>query len=221
MEYTRHLTLNQRTQGCPARQAAVSFSPLLSIRDPRGLPIPVVIVLGCDLLFAQLFCRLGLTFASPSSLQSFLPDFEVPCSTPFTTTVHPTRLPPNKIPSTFHLPTLRAERTALLVSSTSWTADEDFGLLLEALDIYNRVASAEGERSLPRVLVVITGKGPLKEMHMAKIQEAQQAWDFVRCVSAWLDNADYPLLLGWSFSSANGCIYEPRHRFRGRWDKPS
>jgi beta-1,4-mannosyltransferase len=114
--------------------------------------------------------------------------------------VHPIRLPRNNIPSSFHLPTLRTERTALLVSSTSWTADEDFGLLLEALEIYNRVASAgEGERALPRVLVVITGKGPLKEMYMAKVQEAQHAWDFVRCVSTWLDNADYPLLLGWFF----------------------
>lgn len=83
------------------------------------------------------------------------------------------------------------------MSSTSWTADEDFGLLLEALEIYNRVASAEDDRGdLPRILVMITGKGPLKDMYMTKIQEAQRAWDFVRCISAWLDSADYPLLLG-------------------------
>lgn len=107
------------------------------------------------------------------------------------------RSPQNNIQPLLHLPKLRAERTALLISSTSWTADEDFGLLLEALEIYNRVASAKGdEGDLPRVLVMITGKGPLKDMYMGKIQEAQHTWDFVQCISAWLESADYPLLLG-------------------------
>lgn len=148
----------------------------------------------------QLFCRLAPTLYSSPSLQSFLPDFEAPHSTPFTTTVLASSSicsPNNSIPSPVHLPTLRAERTALLVSSTSWTADEDFGLLLEALEIYNRVASATGDDGgLPRILVMITGKGPLKDMYMGKIQEAQHSWDFVQCISAWLDTADYPLLLG-------------------------
>jgi beta-1,4-mannosyltransferase len=99
----------------------------------------------------------------------------------------------------FILPTLRAERTALLVSSTSWTADEDFGLLIEALEIYNRVASAKGDgNDLPRILVMITGKGPLKDMYMGEIQRLQDAWDFVRCISTWLETLDYPLLLGCS-----------------------
>lgn len=159
------------------------------------LPIP-----ACVLLVSQLFCRLGLTLSSSPALKSFLPDFEVPSSTPFTATGPVPRSigsPRNSIPSSIHLPTLREERTALLVSSTSWTADEDFGLLLEALEIYNRVASTEGdEGGLPRVLVMITGKGPLKDTYMGKVQEAQNAWDFVRCISAWLDSADYPLLLG-------------------------
>jgi len=148
----------------------------------------------------ELFCRLDLSLSSSPSLQSFFPGFDAPYSTPFTTAVPAAplnRSPQNGVPSPVDLPTLRTERTALLVSSTSWTADEDFGLLLEALEIYNRVASAEGdEKSLPRVLVMITGKGPLKEMYMDRIQKLQCAWDFVRCICAWLDAADYPLLLG-------------------------
>lgn len=66
------------------------------------------------------------------------------------------------------------------------------------------MASAErGDNDLPRMLVMITGKGPLKDMYMDKIQRLQHRWDFVRCISAWLDAADYPLLLGCSFSSSS------------------
>jgi beta-1,4-mannosyltransferase len=155
-------------------------------------------------LFAQLFCRLGPTITSFSPLQQFLPDFEVPRSTPFTTTdpaipsIHSSR---NGVQSPVYLPKSRTDRTALVVSSTSWTVDEDFGLLVEALDVYDRVASAKSdERGLPRILVMITGKGPLKDLYMDKIKEAQDAWNFVRCISTWLDTADYPLLLGSTFS---------------------
>lgn len=168
-------------------------------------------ILDYYLPVAQLFCRLNLNLTSSPSSQSFFPDFEVPYSTPFTTAAptapsnHPSR---NGVPPPVHLPTFREERTALLVSSTSWTADEDFGLLLEALEIYNRVASAKGgERDLPRILVMITGKGPLKDMYMSKIQRLQRAWDFVWCTSAWLDTADYPLLLGCSSLFLNRSAY--------------
>ena len=147
-----------------------------------------------NLPVAQLFCRLDLNLASFSSSKSFFPDFEVPYSTPFTTaavTTPSVSSSRNDVPSTVSLPTLRAERTALLISSTSWTADEDFGLLIEALEIYNRVASAkEDGNGLPRILVVITGKGPLKDMYMGRIQRLQHTWDFVRCISAWLDALD-------------------------------
>ena len=175
----------------------------------------IVHILGCGLPVTQLFCRLDLNFTSSSALKSFLPDFEVPDSTPFTIAVpstHSVRLSRNGVPSPVRLPILRAERTALLVSSTSWTADEDFELLLEALEIYNRVASAKGgEKGLPRVLVMITGKGPLKDMYMGKIQRLQHAWDFVRCISVWLDAADYPLLLGSFFISQTVCMLTSRN----------
>lgn len=206
-----HLTLVQGAEGCLARQTTVSFSPLFPFGNPRGLLILIIFVLGCDLPTTQLFCRLGPNLASSPSLRSFFTDFEVPYSTPFTMTVPATlsnRPSQNGVPSPVHLPTLRAERTALLVSSTSWTADEDFGLLLEALEIYNRVATVKGnEGDLPRILVMITGKGPLKDAYMGKIQRLQRAWDSVRCISTWLDTADYPLLLGCSFFVLNLCVY--------------
>ena len=48
------------------------------------------------------------------------------------------------------------------VSSTSWTEDEDFSVLLEALDKYEASRNAE-PTAYPRLVCVITGKGPLKE----------------------------------------------------------
>lgn len=59
---------------------------------------------------------------------------------------------------------LRADRPALLVSSTSYTPDEDFRILLEALRLYAQTYRAEqataGGTELPRLVVVVTGKGP-------------------------------------------------------------
>lgn len=50
---------------------------------------------------------------------------------------------------------LRPDRPALVVSSTSWTPDEDFGVLLDALDKYE--AACVKDDLLPRVVVCITG----------------------------------------------------------------
>eukprot|EP01118_Nematostelium_gracile_P013569 TRINITY_DN514_c0_g1_i1.p1 TRINITY_DN514_c0_g1~~TRINITY_DN514_c0_g1_i1.p1 ORF type:complete len:319 (+),score=78.23 TRINITY_DN514_c0_g1_i1:31-987(+) len=62
---------------------------------------------------------------------------------------------------------LKEDRPALLVSSTSWTKDEDFSILLEAIEKYcTKVEKAEknGEK-YPDVVLMITGKGPEKEKY--------------------------------------------------------
>ena len=66
---------------------------------------------------------------------------------------------------------LRAARPALLVSSTSWTSDEDFGLLLEALVSYEAAAqeASKAGRDPTCLLLLITGKGPQKAYYEAKI----------------------------------------------------
>ncbi|KAF3818940.1 hypothetical protein GH733_012357 [Mirounga leonina] len=60
-------------------------------------------------------------------------------------------------------------RPALLVSSTSWTEDEDFSILLAALEKFEQLI-LDGE-SLPSLVCVITGKGPLKEYYSGLISQ--------------------------------------------------
>ncbi|XP_041634486.1 chitobiosyldiphosphodolichol beta-mannosyltransferase [Cheilinus undulatus] len=88
--------------------------------------------------------------------------------------------------------TLRAERPALLISSTSWTEDEDFSILLKALEEYE--SFIKGGASLPSLVCVITGKGPQKDHYMKLIDSL--SLEHVKICTPWLEAEDYPLLLG-------------------------
>ncbi|XP_016069978.1 PREDICTED: chitobiosyldiphosphodolichol beta-mannosyltransferase isoform X1 [Miniopterus natalensis] len=83
-------------------------------------------------------------------------------------------------------------RPALLVSSTSWTEDEDFSILLAALEKFEQLI-LNGE-SLPSLVCVITGKGPLKEYYSRLI--GQKHFQHIQVCTPWLEAEDYPLLLG-------------------------
>ena len=90
---------------------------------------------------------------------------------------------------------LRPNRPAILVSSTSWTPDEDFGILFDALDIYeSRCADLQNGSNLPDLICVITGKGPQKEYYKKRI--ADRRWENVTVIMPWLEPEDYPLMLG-------------------------
>lgn len=96
---------------------------------------------------------------------------------------------------------LRPDRPALLISSTSWTPDEDFGLLLDALVEIDKAWSAGrrlegrgGGDEPPHLVVVVTGKGPERAMYEARIAEMRLR--YVHIKTMWLEMADYPLLLG-------------------------
>lgn len=84
----------------------------------------------------------------------------------------------------------------LVVSSTSWTADEDFSILLDALVVYS--ATVAMDPKLPMLTVVITGKGPLKTYYMDKIAKLTKSKKLgsVEILTAWLTMEDYGLLLG-------------------------
>ncbi|KAL9102543.1 MAG: hypothetical protein Q9163_002322 [Psora crenata] len=89
--------------------------------------------------------------------------------------------------------------TKLLVSSTSWTADEDFSLLLEALVGYaGRVQSTLGA-TLPELLVIVTGKGPQKRIFEDEVAQLHEAGNMrhITIKTAYFDSIDdYAKLLG-------------------------
>ena len=88
------------------------------------------------------------------------------------------------------------QKTKLLVSSTSWTPDEDFSLFLEALSKYSEKATTTHPQ-LPEILVIITGKGPEKEKYLLQVQnmKSEGKLEMVIVQTAWLPLEDYASLL--------------------------
>jgi len=94
----------------------------------------------------------------------------------------------------------------VLISSTSWTDDEDFSVLLQALLLLN--ASLEGldkqqaERHKKQarehcLLVVITGKGPNKQPFLDEVahHSAQGLLSRIKIETPWLEPMDYPKMV--------------------------
>ena len=89
----------------------------------------------------------------------------------------------------------RNDRPILMISSTSWTPDEDFDLLLESLIQTEKNLLKSFERSkIKNVLFVITGKGPNRDSFMRKIEQTELEIFTVK--SIWLESDDYPKILG-------------------------
>ena len=91
---------------------------------------------------------------------------------------------------------LRKDRPALVVSSTSWTPDEDFSILLDACVSIDAEVRDRGDdaAAFPHVVVIVTGKGPEKAMYEEKISRLNL--QHVSILTMWLEAADYPRLLG-------------------------
>lgn len=151
----------------------------------------------------KLFCRIDKNLNEPYGLRDCVShgkDGHNPNATLFTTQVGTDII-------------LNQNRPALIVSSTSWTPDEDFNILLEAALMYDRRVAAilnevdstpedvlsreyrEGKQFLyPRLLFVITGKGPEKQKYEEKLRKLKLKRVAFRTM--WLSAEDYPLLLG-------------------------
>ncbi|KAF3941032.1 hypothetical protein ABW19_dt0202168 [Dactylella cylindrospora] len=86
--------------------------------------------------------------------------------------------------------------TKFLISSTSWTPDEDFSILLSALTHYaNVVSTLPPSSKLPNILAVITGKGPLLQHYTPLISKLNELSDYVTIRTAFLPAEEYPKLL--------------------------
>ncbi|KZF25042.1 glycosyltransferase family 33 protein [Xylona heveae TC161] len=91
---------------------------------------------------------------------------------------------------------IRNGATKLIISSTSWTPDEDFSLLLDALVDYAARSTTRATK-LPNILAVITGKGPQKEYYLSRIDTLKREGKLlnVTILTAWLTIEDYASLL--------------------------
>ncbi|KAM9985836.1 hypothetical protein ACTFIZ_002133 [Dictyostelium cf. discoideum] len=94
------------------------------------------------------------------------------------------------------------QHTSIIISSTSWTQDEDFSILLDAIVKYDiehdvRKAAQDDEAAqdyeAENLLFIITGKGPQKEYYQEKINALSLKKS--RIITVWLDSEDYPKLL--------------------------
>ncbi len=98
---------------------------------------------------------------------------------------------------------LGAERPPTVVCPTSWTPDEDFDLLLEALERADRQLTRKrglpavptpGSPIVPVLAVILTGRGPLRESFEARM--ARRTFTAIAVRTHWLEPADYPVLIG-------------------------
>ena len=90
---------------------------------------------------------------------------------------------------------LKEDRPVLLLTSTSYTPDEDLGLLLKALVLYADRARQDG--SLPRLHLIVTGAGPLKKQFIKHFEEFNRDKSFgkVKIETKWLEIDDYPRMV--------------------------
>eukprot|EP00933_Yihiella_yeosuensis_P018016 TRINITY_DN14955_c1_g1_i1.p1 TRINITY_DN14955_c1_g1~~TRINITY_DN14955_c1_g1_i1.p1 ORF type:complete len:492 (-),score=77.91 TRINITY_DN14955_c1_g1_i1:66-1541(-) len=87
----------------------------------------------------------------------------------------------------------RAEkRPRLIISSTSWTPDEDFGQLLDAIPALDAKLHSAGIRAV----ILVTGKGDLKKAFEVRAAKLRPELKAVRLSTLWLSFADYAGLLG-------------------------
>ena len=82
---------------------------------------------------------------------------------------------------------MKGNRPFVLLSSTSWTPDEDFDLLLNAASLIDLKLKA-------KVLCVITGRGDMRDLFFEKVKKkGLKNFEFK---SIWVESDDYPKLLG-------------------------
>lgn len=99
----------------------------------------------------------------------------------------------------------KPNRPMIIFSSTSWTEDEDFDILLSALKIYEAKRSVSqtatsgnfgGDLCIPKLICIITGKGALKSYWQSEIDKHE--FRHIEFVLPWLSCDDYPKMVACS-----------------------
>lgn len=86
-------------------------------------------------------------------------------------------------------------RPPIVVCPTSWTPDEDFDLLLEALERAERALTKDAvPSSVPMLAMLLTGRGALREAFEARV--SRREFKAIAIKMLWLEPADYPVLIG-------------------------
>jgi beta-1,4-mannosyltransferase len=89
---------------------------------------------------------------------------------------------------------LAGARPPVVVCPTSWSPEEDFDLLLEALERAERQLTRAGAVTTPQLVVFLTGRGPLREAFEARA--ARRNFKAIAVRTIWLEPDDYPRLIG-------------------------
>ena len=88
---------------------------------------------------------------------------------------------------------LGAHRPPLVVCPTSWTPDEDFDLLLEALERAERQL-LKSAGTTPALAVFLTGRGAMREGFEQRA--ARRHFKAIAVKTVWLEPDEYPVLVG-------------------------
>jgi beta-1,4-mannosyltransferase len=103
------------------------------------------------------------------------------------------------------------DRTVLIVSPTSWTADEDLDLVFAAADVLERSDVDDAHR--PHVLFLVTGQGPARAAFEARAS-ARPVGRRSTVRTGWVEPGEYATLL--SSADAGLCL----HRSSSGMDLP-
>jgi beta-1,4-mannosyltransferase len=95
----------------------------------------------------------------------------------------------DKLAREHHIPV----RPPIIVCPTSWSPDEDFDLVLEALERAERQLIKLADPN-PLLAVFLTGRGPLREAFEQRA--ARRNFKAIAVRTLWLEPADYPTLVG-------------------------
>ena len=90
----------------------------------------------------------------------------------------------------------KEDKPILMISSTSWTPDEDFNILLNSFIKTEEMLKSDDKidiTKLKKVLFLITGRGPMRDAFMEKVDKSNL--DIFIVKSIWLDSDDYIKLL--------------------------